>query len=169
MNDSTPSANAGTVMQYQTQKCVDDFTYASHCYRNDGTSSTRACDSFVVPRLSYTSDRNASCPFGHDICKSKFGNLLLDSGALDSIQDLGLNTGPRFTIRHTTHCAPLMTDGFTETIKVLKTSQETQVYRYGSRGSQSYVHSVKLKKEPPIFDATTTANYNVLCVNVLAI
>ena len=161
MNDSTPSINVGTVMQYQSQKCVDAFTYATQCYRDDGIPLTEACDSFAVPRLRYTSDRNASCPFGCDICKSNFGNILLDSGALDSIQDLGLNAGPHFTVRHATHCAPLMTSGFTETIRDSKTSQETRIYRYGSRGNKSHVHEVKLK-ETPAFDSTTTANYNVL-------
>jgi len=55
-----------------------------------------------------------------------------------------------------------MTIGFTETSKDSNTSQETQIYRYGSRGNKGHVYEVKLGKKPPNFDASTTANYNVL-------
>ena len=85
MNDSMPSLNLGVVMQYQSQRCLDASTYAVQCYRNDHSSLDKACDFLAVPRLPYTSDRSASCPFGHDVCKSSIGNILLDSGALDSV------------------------------------------------------------------------------------
>lgn len=69
---------------------------------------------YVRPSLHFTSDRNASCPFTGDICLSEFGNLKLDTGYINTHEDLGINAPreDRFFLRNMYHCAPLKTDGF---------------------------------------------------------
>ena len=48
-------------------------------------------------------DTNASCPFDPKICKGPSGNLLIDTGLLDSLDDFGRNSPPtqRLKIRRT--------------------------------------------------------------------
>lgn len=91
--------------------------------------------------------------------------MVLDSGMLDSHIHLGLNEGPRFTLRHRTHCAPLKTAGFTDVITYTNGSQSTQVYRYGNRtglnGLEDYVFSVDVKNERRSPDSVAIANYKV--------
>lgn len=152
-------------MLYQSQTCVDAFTYATQCYVEAGISKAEACGTFALSALPYTSDRNASCPFASEICKSNVGNILLDSGVLDSLLHLGLNSGPRFTLRHRTHCAPLETNGFTDVFTAPNVSQAVQVYRYGTRNgprtNKTYLHEVEMDKKQPVFDGSTIGNYKI--------
>lgn len=104
---------AGRVMDYNSEKAWADFLYASSCYNS---KTAVDCEKFVQSSLPYTSDRNASCPFASELCKMSYGNLLLDTGDLDSVKHLGLNRGPRFTLRYRTHCAPLVTKGYTKVL-----------------------------------------------------
>ncbi|KAL9624424.1 MAG: hypothetical protein Q9160_001387 [Pyrenula sp. 1 TL-2023] len=61
---------------------------------------------------------NADCPFpGQDrICLRKSGNIRIDTGLMNSHEDFGLNAEPadRFGFRRVHHCAPLLTDGYSE-------------------------------------------------------
>ncbi|OAG01385.1 uncharacterized protein CC84DRAFT_190654 [Paraphaeosphaeria sporulosa] len=154
-----------TIMNRQSQKCLEDFAYSTQCYREGDTSQNELCETFATSTLPFTSDRNASCPFAGEICKSATGNILLDSGVLDSHLHLGLNRGPRFTLRHQTHCAPLNTKGFTDTVTTAKSSQSRQVYRYGNRygpnGNETYVFAIDIKNEKPVFDGINIGNYKV--------
>lgn len=153
-------------MLYQSQKCVDAFTYAAQCYRQDGTQS-EMCNTFIKQTLPFTSDRNASCPFSKHICTSDFDNILLDSSFLDSAQHLGMNKGPRFVFRYQTHCAPLKTEGYTETITSPYNSRTRQIYRYGIRydyttnNNKTYVYDIELKDQKFSFDGVTIGNYKV--------
>jgi hypothetical protein len=65
-------------------------------------------------KLPYTKSSNASCPFGDKLCVLAQGNLLLDTGYLDSHEYLGLNSGPRFQFQLKRQCAPLQTKNFTD-------------------------------------------------------
>lgn len=116
-------------MNYMTQKTIEYLSYATNCYRAADLSHSEACKIFARPKLSYLAERNASCPFTSEMCKQNTGNLQLDSGYLDSFDDLGMNTEPRFLFRHMIHCAPLKTDGFTE-IYTDPQSPSTQYVRY---------------------------------------
>ncbi|KKY13326.1 hypothetical protein UCDDS831_g09109 [Diplodia seriata] len=62
-------------------------TYAQQCYTND--TNTANCNNFIKPRLEYLVQRNASCPFGADMCKLSNGNIFIDTGLLDFNDDLG--------------------------------------------------------------------------------
>lgn len=86
---------------------------------------------FSRSALPFTSERNASCPFSEGLCKSDFGNILLDSGVLDSHFHPGRNQNPRFNIRYQTHCAPLNTKNFTN-ITELEDFWSEYDYLYGN-------------------------------------
>jgi hypothetical protein len=66
------------------------------------------------------------------MCKLSYGNLLLDTGDIDSVKHLGLNKGPRFTLRYRTHCAPLVTEGFTFPVPMQNTTRKFIDYKYGT-------------------------------------
>jgi hypothetical protein len=121
-------AQGGRVMEYNTQKSWEDYSYASQCYRN---KTQVACDKFVSPALPYSADRRAPCPFAPEMCRLSHDNLLLDTGEVDSVKHLGLNKGPRFTLRYQTHCAPLVTKGYVFTVPLVNTSRKVIDYRYG--------------------------------------
>lgn len=46
------------------------------------------------------------------MCKVAPDNLLLNTVKIDSVEHLGLNKGPRFTLQYWTYCAPLVTKGY---------------------------------------------------------
>lgn len=86
-------------------------SYTQRCYSNASSSSD--CNSFDKTKLISTIDRNASCPFHGSICRHQDRNIKLDTGYIDSHNDLGINTPPdhRIALRLVHHCAPLVTDG----------------------------------------------------------
>jgi hypothetical protein len=142
---------------YQTRIGVNAYTYATQCYNRTGNLPASECDKFALPRLPYTSDKNADCPFAKELCRTDMGNLVLDTGKLDSLSHLGINTGPRFSLQYRTHCAPLETEGFTDIVTDPVTGKRLRVYRYGTRkGSdrnQTYVYSMQADKEQAALDS----------------
>lgn len=148
-------------MLYFSQKAIDALTYATQCYGEDDAAGSELCETFIRSTLPFTANRNASCPFSGNICKSDFGNILLDSGELHSRVHLGLNQDLQFTLRYKTHCAPLNTVGFTEILTVGNSSQPRHVYRYGRSRNQSYVFAVDVKGEVSSYDEPTFGNYKI--------
>ncbi|KAF1941655.1 hypothetical protein EJ02DRAFT_512318 [Clathrospora elynae] len=137
------------LVPFLAQRLVSFSNYALSCYSDN--SNTHGCNTFLKPRLPFTSNRNASCPFQGDICHLANGNLLLDTGYLDSHFDLGMNTRPeeRFMYRRTTHCAPLVSKGYTTSVNFTTSGVETPYtqYSYGpiyqspnATGNASYVY-----------------------------
>ena len=112
-------------------KVSRNFNYALQCYT--GGSDSGNCGTFVKPFIPITVQRNASCPFGERVCQTNNTNLILDTGYLDSLKDLGVNTRQedRFLYRRKYHCAPLKTDGFRE-ISNEKIGKVARYY-YGDR------------------------------------
>lgn len=151
------------MIQYQSGIATNAYTYASQCYNQTVKNKPVQCNKFMLPYLPHTIDSNSSCPFAEDLCRIDRGNLLLDSGKLDSSQHLGLNIGPRFTLQYRTHCAPLQTSGYTDIVMDPSTSKRMQVYRYGSRGgpfrNQSYVYAVEADRSPPVLDPNNNFAY----------
>lgn len=83
-----------------------------HQYTND--THTDGCNLYIKPRLPLISKRGVPCPFGDNICKLDDDNLIMDTGLLDSLEHLGINTSPqnRFQFRMVYTCAPLKTQGY---------------------------------------------------------
>ncbi|KAI7778233.1 hypothetical protein LA080_002498 [Diaporthe eres] len=86
--------------------------YAQQCYSANSTGLTD-CNYFVSQRLPGFVDNSAPCPFKESLCRSNSTNLALDTGFISTDAHLGLNAPPeeRLFIRHTLHCAPLVTEG----------------------------------------------------------
>lgn len=94
------------------RKAADNLAYATECYQLEDSARPDSCRVMTVPALPITVDSNASCPFAQKICKQVSGNLLLDTGILDSYTHFGLNAGPRVSIQVKEHCAPIVTAGY---------------------------------------------------------
>ena len=144
-----------------TQRVMSYFAYAVECYEQQ----TGKCNTYATSILPYEIQRNASCPFADSICKFSADNMLLDSGIVDSVRDLGLNEGPHFTVQHRTHCAPLKTKGYTEEISLPNSSNRQFIYKYGDFGNQDNItHKLTLPGEWRDRNAGSlfTSDYNVL-------
>lgn len=113
----------------RASKLTKYLTYALQCYQKTENSRSANCQTFVQPEIIYTVDSNASCPFSNEMCVTTSQNLFLDTGYLDSINDLGLNEGPRFLVRSTRYCAPLHTRGYSRLHTDLQ-NPSTQFMRY---------------------------------------
>jgi hypothetical protein len=96
---------------YLNQKAAENLAYAQQCYQLEDHELPDNCRVTTIPALPYKIDRNASCPFSAGMCKLPSGNLLLDTGVLDSYQHFGLNMGPHVTVQVKEHCGPLVTAG----------------------------------------------------------
>ncbi|RCI08496.1 hypothetical protein L249_8868 [Ophiocordyceps polyrhachis-furcata BCC 54312] len=88
--------------------------YAQQCYADNVSSGILCCRNFVKNRLESNINYEAPCPFEGSICRSNTSNLMLESGLIDSLDDLGINAPARdrFKIRHRMHCAPLTTEPY---------------------------------------------------------
>lgn len=84
------------------------LTYSKSCYH--GSHDPLYCQAFVKGEIQYTSNQNATCPFGGDICEySNTAAYELDAGQLDSHEAFGINSlsHDRLTIRMRSTCEPL--------------------------------------------------------------
>lgn len=107
--------------------------YAQQCYRTSQTNATTACKKFVRSSLqTHTINNTAECPFQHQICRNPRSTLRLDSGYIDSNDDLGLNApkNERFAYRYVLHCAPLVTDNYTSHVE--ENGMGWDMYHYGN-------------------------------------
>ncbi|KAI0195921.1 hypothetical protein F4808DRAFT_474530 [Astrocystis sublimbata] len=100
---------------YFANQAVQAETYAEQCYLSNNTGLLN-CAGFVQDRLATTINNNADCPFEDTIFSSAKGNLVLDTGFIDSHKDLGLNdpADARIQMRTVLQCAPLKTQGYTD-------------------------------------------------------
>jgi hypothetical protein len=101
-------------LPYHAARATKFLNYGLQCYT--GEKHTDGCNTYLKPRLPLVSTRGISCPFGDDICKLDSDNLMMDTGYLDSLDDLGINSAPneRFQLRMVHQCAPLKTQGYTQ-------------------------------------------------------
>lgn len=88
--------------------------YAESCYESIVPSSE--CTSFSRRLPTWTKSLRAECPFGDNVCDGNV-TLHLDSGYIDSILDLGINTPEqdRLSLRLVKECAPLLRDEYLKT------------------------------------------------------
>ncbi|OJD30954.1 cytochrome p450 protein [Diplodia corticola] len=97
---------------YIAGQVVSSSNYALECYSDK--VKDRNCQHYIKPRLESRIVRNATCPFGEEVCRLQNGNLILDTGYMDSHSDLGINTpfGDRLLVRRVVSCAPLAVEGY---------------------------------------------------------
>ncbi|PVH97708.1 hypothetical protein DM02DRAFT_673935 [Periconia macrospinosa] len=130
--------NRTSIVSDRSQAFLEHATYALRCYRDELAVNTTMCQNHPTPKLPYNMDSNANCPFSREICKSASGNIILDTGLLDSNAHLGINTNPKFQFRCKRHCAPLVTRGYSE----IHTDPDSHAFRtaryfYGYSNSSS--------------------------------
>ncbi|OTA99476.1 hypothetical protein M426DRAFT_255537 [Hypoxylon sp. CI-4A] len=111
------SDNGMVILPWEGREVEASASYAQQCYSEARTSlvSMPCRDSpFVRQELPFSVDLNADCPFDPSLCRSNNSNIILDTGLIDSLYDLGMNTPPedRLLFRKVLQCAPLITEGY---------------------------------------------------------
>ncbi|KAL6708154.1 hypothetical protein ACN47E_003338 [Coniothyrium glycines] len=151
-----------TILQpFAAEKANRFLNYGMQCYTNE--THTDGCNLYVKPRLPLTSTRGTPCPFGDDICKLDNDNLVMDTGLLDSLDDLGINTAPehRFQLRMVYQCAPLKTQGYTSDYNDSEHGAVKR-YMYGShwnvRQVNNFTYELPVNGAYLPDDNTTSAN-----------
>ncbi|KAI0102799.1 hypothetical protein GGR51DRAFT_573829 [Nemania sp. FL0031] len=104
--------------------------YAQQCY--SGSTGILDCGRFVTKSIASNTDTQAKCPFSDSICRLKSANIRVDSGFINSHDDLGLNSPPdeRMLARTIFHCAPMKTEGFSSQLNT--DFGNITLYHYGS-------------------------------------
>ncbi|KAF9641034.1 hypothetical protein BFW01_g12840 [Lasiodiplodia theobromae] len=105
--------------------------YAEDCY--DNVSGLGSCNAFIKADIPTMIDTNASCPFGDDICMQEYGNIVFDTGYLDSHLEFGINAPPneRVQFRRVSSCAPIKTDGYRKSYRLPDSNNSYSRYYYG--------------------------------------
>lgn len=123
------------------RKISNAANYAQQCYLNN-SAGLLDCNRFVVDRIPWESETNASCPFSDTICRDAQYNIRLDTGHIDTNDILGLNAPPRerSSSRYVLHCSPLVTEGYKSVTNVSDEGALVQ-YNYGwsSEGGRSNI------------------------------
>lgn len=116
---------------WQSQRMAYFSSYAQRCYTD--SENADGCTPFVKRKISSAADWNASCPFDDiRICLHQHGNIKIDTGFLNSQNDLGLNAPVKlqFNLRIITHCAPLNSRDHQNTLDYVSNKPYRQ-YFYG--------------------------------------
>lgn len=113
--------------------------YAKKCYlspdANDYMSSI--CKTLKKPRLDWTTRRNGTCPFEAQMCHRDSSVIVLDTGIIDSHDDLGINAASedRLKYHRITQCMVLNDtdyilgwDGYVDPQEANKTSQAARAF-----------------------------------------
>jgi hypothetical protein len=102
------------LLPYHAARATQFLNYGMQCYTNE--THADGCNTYLKPRLPLVSTRGIPCPFGDGVCKLDNDNLMMDTGYLDSLHDLGINSAPedRFQLRIVNKCAPLKSQGYTK-------------------------------------------------------
>lgn len=138
-----------------SQKASEYLSYTHRCYQNRTNDIPDGCKTYVQSTLPYTKDANASCPFDTEMCQKPQGNMLLDTGYLDSNKYLGINRGPRFDFRLKRHCAPLQTEGYALPNTTDPNNPWMEYYYGASQGSgfpRPYSYRIRMRLPTPIED-----------------
>ncbi|KZM18820.1 uncharacterized protein EKO05_0006517 [Ascochyta rabiei] len=159
--------NEQYISPFLNRKAAEHLAYALQCYQEQESSQSDSCKVLTVPSLPYVLDNNASCPFAAEMCKMPFGNLMFDTGALDSYKDFGLNKGPPVTLQIKEHCAPLTTSGYTSNyVDPDRSNINFTRYHFGAAFKQNYSFEVAVNATTGRLD--TVGDYQVFPVQQLS-
>jgi hypothetical protein len=90
--------------------------FARDCYMSGPSQYwDSTCGTFQAPRLNWTTASNGTCPFGDEVCSDHSQTIVLDTGMIDTHNDLGINAlpGDRLGYRRVTTCTALNDTGHT--------------------------------------------------------
>lgn len=126
-----PDYDPSSLIPVLARMVSNSANYAQQCYSTNSSSGVLDCASFVKTSLPSAVDTHAPCPFD-GLCRSDDANIRLDTGYIDSNDDLGMNApeDERILFRAVLSCAPLLTEGFSTNITTA-TGNYT-VYDYGN-------------------------------------
>ena len=99
-----------------------------HLACNDQYSGASNCNPYTGQALNVTMSES-SCPFDPSICQSESTGIMLDTGRVNTLKHLGINSRKKDSVdfRKTVSCAPLVTDGHvTSGISAITSSDDTQ-------------------------------------------
>ncbi|KAM7188767.1 hypothetical protein V8F33_010430 [Rhypophila sp. PSN 637] len=121
------------LLPWVATQTLSSANYAKECYSvNPG--GVLSCDTFVKPNLlgQIEIETDVPCPFGGDICVKDHANLRIDSGLIESNNDLGMNAPSdlRFQYRIVLQCAPIKTENYTSSHNISSERSYTR-YHYG--------------------------------------
>ena len=150
--------------QYSTlvrnRNAAEYLAYASQCYQVDDSTRPNNCRTMTIPALPVKVDSNASCPFDNKICKQPSGNILIETGVLDSYEHFGLNAGPHVSIQVTEHCAPIVTAGYSNSsVDPAQNNVNFTSYNYG--GGYFNASTFKVAINSTSHTSQGTGNYDV--------
>lgn len=112
-----PNFDPYALLPYISRLVSNYGNYAQQCY-SPSSSGIFDCTSFVRERLPSDVDTQAPCPFAKGLCRSDDANIRLDTGYINSHNDLGMNApeSERISFRALLNCAPLSTEGLSRNI-----------------------------------------------------
>ena len=93
----------------------ESSTYVKACYGKPESSSSLSCSNYVRNAITPSIQYNTTCPFTDNFCTyGHSSSITLDSGMVDSLSHLGLNTAPNNRLGYRTQliCAPLNTENY---------------------------------------------------------
>lgn len=138
-----PKYDAYSLVPYRARMVSNSANYAQQCYSTNSSSGIFDCKSFVRTKLRSTVDTRSPCPFANGLCRTDNANIRLDTGYIDSNNDLGMKAprNERILFRAVLSCAPLSTEEFATTITT-ETGDYT-LYDYGKKTmGQNYTYRV---------------------------
>ncbi|KAI9788688.1 MAG: hypothetical protein M1816_006739 [Peltula sp. TS41687] len=161
MNTMTDKNYWDTYRPYLAQRTMSSMSYAERCYTNTNTIF-QECSVFPKKRLSWTSERDAGCPFPgqNKTCLSNSGNIRFDTGYINSHYDLGINSPPedRFLYRGVHECAPLHTVPYSEDRILNLTPTDTRKvkrYYYGDYVNEPFNFTYQYVVDDSLLNRTT--------------
>ena len=148
---------------YQVQRTMFSFGYVQQCYGDN--SFSQDCPTYAQPNLPYTVTTNASCPFPGQasICRNESQAIMIDSGFIHSLLDLGINAPPekQFLYRIVAQCSPILNEGFTANqSEPANSNGDTHInvnFLYGPSG-QYGTPTYQYSAEPPLTNYSQYGN-----------
>ncbi|KAF2142260.1 uncharacterized protein K452DRAFT_200233, partial [Aplosporella prunicola CBS 121167] len=151
------------LVPYASQITSSSSDYNQRCYSKG--AGRQDCPTFVQINLPTTVDGNYSCPFADAVCKSRYGNIRLDTGYLNSHHHLGMNApkDERILYRRVTECAPLNTDNYT---LPYPEGRNITSYFYGTNvngvGTTQLPITAQFSTDKPFKSTSQTSDYSVM-------
>ncbi|KAI1411759.1 hypothetical protein F5Y13DRAFT_200748 [Hypoxylon sp. FL1857] len=128
----SPTDEKSIIYPRLSEDLSDAAIYGRRCYSQTTTFNPVDCGPYVKDKLLSNVYTNATCPLASGLCRHESANVLLDTGLIDSHNDLGLNAPiqERFLFRKRLHCAPVTTEGHTAKFNISQDRSYT-AYLYG--------------------------------------
>ena len=128
--DATTGANA-----MDANDTLAAAAYSRACYGKSAGGSQ--CHQYPKPNIPWTNQTNVPCPFKGNICKDDVGAFEMDTGFIDSLATLGINSKASEAVqyRKVTSCSVLRTKEYAHEFNLTDSQNEVEQfigYQYGA-------------------------------------